>query len=211
MKPINKGSEPQELTDWKALANDDWQPSYAELRGVEKAAIKAALMTEQGYLCCYCERRLMEEDSHIEHFRPQSDPAVDGLDFENLLCSCQHRIKKGEPRHCGNLKGDWFDPVLLVSPLAADCDKHFAFTGDGRIYPADPTDMAASTTIERLGLDIPKLRALREGVIEPFLDDAMSDAELSDFVTGYLRRDGEGRFGAFWTTVRYLFGGLAKV
>lgn len=92
-----------------------------------------ALMAEQGYICCYCERRLTNDDSHIEHFRPQSDPTVDPLDFGNLLCSCQNQLKKGEPRHCGNLKGEWFDRDLLVSPLIPGCEDRFAFTGDGEI------------------------------------------------------------------------------
>lgn len=56
MKYIVKNVEPQAFTDWKALANEDWKPSYDKLSGVEKQVVKTALMQEQGYLCCYCER-----------------------------------------------------------------------------------------------------------------------------------------------------------
>ncbi|MEM9009171.1 MAG: retron system putative HNH endonuclease [Cyanobacteria bacterium P01_F01_bin.86] len=107
MKYIEKTEEPRTFSDWKSLANEDWQPTYGSLSGTIKTDVKAALMAEQGYLCCYCERRLVEDDSHIEHFRPQSDPMVDPLDFSNMLCSCQNHLKKREPLHCGNLKGDW--------------------------------------------------------------------------------------------------------
>jgi hypothetical protein len=37
MKYIKKGSEPKELTEWKGLANDNWQPSYNDLRNPEKS------------------------------------------------------------------------------------------------------------------------------------------------------------------------------
>lgn len=207
MKHILKQHEPEAFSNWKALANDDWQPTYAMLSGETKRVVKTALMAEQGYICCYCERRLTEEDSHIEHFRPQSDPAVDPLDFGNLLCSCQNQNKKGEPRHCGNLKEDWFDRFLIVSPLDPECENRFAFIGNGEIKSLADHDLAASETIKKLGLDIAKLNALRAEAIEPFLDDHLSRHEMQAFVTGYLNRDESGQFGEFWTTIRYLFGG----
>ena len=207
MKKILKQREPQAFTDWKALANEDWQPTYADFRGEPKNAVKETLMTEQGHLCCYCERRLDNDDSHIEHFRPQSDSTIDPLDFNNMLCSCQNQIKKGEPRHCGNLKDDWFDQNLLISPFEAACEERFAFEGDGLIKPAAAHDQAASVTINRLGLDIPKLNDLRSKAIEPFLDEGLSHEEMQVFVSGYLAIDTTGHFGEFWTTIRYLFGG----
>jgi len=211
MKHIAKQGEPRAFTDWKALTNENWQPTYDDLAGEPKNAVKKALMAEQGYICCYCERRLTDDDSHIEHFEPQSDPTVDPLDFGNLLCSCQNQIKKGEPRHCGNLKDKWFDPGLLVSPFEPTCEERFAFSGDGVIKAAVDDDQAASETIMRLGLDISKLNALRAKTIEPFLDDGLSADEVRAFVSGYLIRDTTGQFGEFWTTIRYLFGGLVTV
>jgi uncharacterized protein (TIGR02646 family) len=209
MKYVEKHQEPEAFTRWKALANEDWQPTYEDLRGDTKASVKGALIQEQGYICCYCERRLNEGDSHIEHFQPQSDPAVDPLDYGNLLCSCQNQIKKGEPRHCGNLKGDWFDSELLISPLDPDCENRFSFEGDGLIKPAEQHDRAARETITRLGLDLPKLNGLRAGAIEPFLDDSLTHDELSRFVSGYLTMGADGRFSEFWTTIKYLFGDYA--
>ena len=95
MKYIVKQAEPIALKEWKALANDDWQPTYGTLSGEVKKAVKDSLQAEQGGICCYCERELRDEDSHIEHFQPQHDPNVDPLDYANLLCSCQNRIQKG--------------------------------------------------------------------------------------------------------------------
>lgn len=205
MKYIVKNVEPQAFTDWKALANEDWKPSYDKLSGVEKQVVKTALMQEQGYLCCYCERRLTDEDSHIEHFRPQHDSLVDPLDFSNLLCSCQNKLRTGEPRHCGNLKGDWFDDRWLISPLNSGCEQRFIYYGSGTIHPANAEDEAARLTIERLGLGIAKLNDLRKKAVEPFLDESLTDGDFRTFVAAYLRRDNENRFGEFWTTIHSLF------
>ena len=209
MKHIVKQPEPESFALWKAQANEDWRPTYDDMPGDIKSGVKAALMAEQGAICCYCESRLHEEQSHIEHFRPQCDPAVDPLDYGNMLCSCGNRLKKGEPRHCGCLKGDWFDPASLISPFVPGCEHRFAFTADGRIKPRLDGDLAAEATIRRLGLGPPKLDAMRAGVIEPFLDESLSMQELRDFVSGYLQPDETGRFGEFWTTIRFLFGGYA--
>jgi uncharacterized protein (TIGR02646 family) len=166
-------------------------------------------MAEQGYLCCYCENRLVDNDSHIEHFQPQNDPGDDPLNYANLLCSCQNRIERGDPRHCGNLKNGWFDEQLLISPLSNGCEERFAYSGDGLIRPTDQADEPARVTIERLGLDILKLNDLRRKAIEPFVDAELSEIELRQFVTGYLRRDTEGIFGEFCTTISHLFGAYA--
>lgn len=209
MKHIVKQQEPQPFSEWKALDNKDWQPTYGELSGKEKKAVKDALMAEQGYLCCYCERRLADNDSHIEHFKPQSETAVDPLDFSNMLCSCQDQLKKGDPRHCGNLKSDWFVDALLISPFDPGCENRFSFTGDGGIEPSQANDAAATETIKRLGLNIPKLRDLRKKAIEPFLDDSLSEGEISQFVSGYLKKNHQDMFGEFYTTIQYLFGAYA--
>ena len=205
MKHISKQPEPQALLDWKSQANADWQPSFEQLRGEQKRAVQQSLMREQGLICCYCKRRLANNDFHIEHFRPQSDPACDALDYRNLLCSCQNKIEKGEPRHCGNLKDNWFDEKLLVSPLSEACATRFAFAADGSIRSAEPADLAATVTIQKLGLAIRKLKAMRQQAIDPFLDPDLTEQELRDFAAGYLRMDAEGKFGEFWTTIHYLF------
>lgn len=211
MKRIVKQQEPQAFSEWKAMAGEDWQPTYDDLSGVTKQSVKQSLMAEQGYLCCYCERRLIDHDSHIEHFRPQNDPQVDPLDYANLLCSCQNKIEKGDPRHCGNLKNGWFDEQLLISPLSADCAERFAYSGDGKIRPTNTLGNSAQVTINRLGLATPKINALRAKAIEPFLDDDLSYAEMKLFVSAYLQRDGQGRFGEFWSGIHYLFKGYASL
>jgi|AntAceMinimDraft_16_1070373.scaffolds.fasta_scaffold18588_2 uncharacterized protein (TIGR02646 family) len=206
MKRILKQPEPQELIDFVSAENDNWKPSYGNLDGKTKRATKQALMAEQGYLCCYCERRVTDDDSHIEHLIPQSVPAAGSLDYSNMLCSCQNVLRKEEPRHCGHLKDN---AELAISPLDASCETRFSFTGDGHIHAADVNDALAIETIQTLGLDIRKLNGLRAGAIAPFLESDLTENEFRLFVTGYLQQDAQGAYGEFWTTIQYLFEGYA--
>lgn len=208
MKYIKKNVEPQVLVNLKEKANADWQPTYDnDLRGSDKEEVKKSLMAEQGYICCYCERELTDDDSHIEHFKPQS-AGVDSLDFGNMLCSCLGAShSRREPRHCGFKKDNWHDddPTMMVSPLDKNCEARFKYLGDGRIEPETKSDQGAKETIRRLGLDIPKLNDMRGKSIEPFLDEDLSSDDMRTFVSGYLKKKSSGRFGEFWTTIKYLF------
>lgn len=204
MKYIIKQEEPDSFSEWKALENEDWEPTYDDLSGREKREVKSALTREQGGICCYCERRLLENDSHIEHCKPQHRDDVDPLDFSNMICSCQNRIKKGEPRHCGNLKDDWFDEDLFITPLLPECEEAFSYSGDGHIVSAHGLESEIQT-IKKLGLDLPKLCDLRAQVLSPFLEDDLEEEELKEFVVGYLRKNADGKFNEFWTMINGIF------
>ncbi len=76
-----------------------------------------------------------------------------------------------------------------------DCESHFAFNYDGTIKPAQEDDQKAINTIEKLGLNLNKLKALRQKAIEPFLDEEIDNAQLKVFVNGYLCLDDQQRYG----------------
>jgi len=128
------------------------------------------------------------------------------LDFGNMLCSCQNQLREGEPRHCGNLKADWFHEKLLVSPLDPSCEGRFVYAADGVIYPKETRDRGASETIKHLGLAIPFLNEMRKRVIEPFLEPDLSAEEIARFVAGYTQPRDDGTLEPFPTTIRYIFG-----
>ena len=205
MKHIVKDQDTPGFDKWKTSVNENWQPTYDGLRDPERKEVKDSLMKEQGKICCYCERRLTDEDSHIEHFKPQSEEDVDPLDYTNILCSCQNQLKKGVSRHCGHSKDNWFDEDLLISPLYPDCEGRFAYTGDGEIRPVNEFDTAATRTIEKLKLDIELLNDSRKKAIESFLDEDLDEQDFFSFVTGYLKKKSDDTFNEFWTTIDYIF------
>lgn len=186
------------------------KPNWDRLSSNIKDILREEICKEQGYICCYCERRLAEKDFHIEHLMPKDRNKFPErqLDYDNLLCSCQLELEKGEPRHCGNSKGSWFQENNFVSPLNPDCEKKFKYTFDGYIEPVDENDEPTITTIEKLRLGIDKLNKLREKAIEPFIEIPLSDKELKKLVTGYLRNKtiNGGKYNEFYTTIKFLFG-----
>ena len=165
MKQIEQGDEPREFAEWKARDKMAHRPNWNRVSAPVRKSIHEALMREQGLICCYCESSISEDDSHIEHFRPRRYRQRQ-LDYENLLCSCQREGAEGEPRHCGHLKGSWFDEEHLISPLEEGCERRFRYTGNGDIFPRTDGDAGAETTILRLGLDLPKLREFRAAAID---------------------------------------------
>jgi uncharacterized protein (TIGR02646 family) len=102
MKGITKNTEPTIFTNWKAQANDDWQPTFDKLRGTEKKAVSKSLIEEQGFLCAYCCCRINSNNTGkdkdmggnaIEHFIPQSIDPTKELDYNNFFIVCSG-IKK---------------------------------------------------------------------------------------------------------------------
>ncbi len=211
MKHIVKEHDPVELVEFKVAENDEWTPEYEALPGDRKRAIHDTLLVEQGHICCYCNRRIRRDSSHIEHWHPQTLPPEQlALEYGNMLASCQRELDPGEPLRCGMKKGDWFDPPRMVSPLDCDCEARFRFTADGTIRPASDDDIAAGETILRLGLDLPNLNASRREAIGAILDDldVLSTEELRTLAQRILVRDEYSLFSEYCIAVAQVLEGL---
>ena len=122
MRYIQKKAEPEFFKIWKQDFCQVYgnQPKYDDLKGTSTyVSLKKSLLEEQGYLCCYCEKRIgtnmYATDCDIEHFMPRHPDkryltAVEcavcenaQLDYQNIMVSC-----KGEPQdwiaHCNHKK-----------------------------------------------------------------------------------------------------------
>lgn len=205
MKHIQKrATEPPELTTWKSQCLGEGQTAtWEDLPSNAIEALKRALFADQGHICCYCGRRLIDNDSHIEHLVPRNPRTGDPLltfSWENLLASCQGNLMRGDPIHCGRKKDSWYDSGLMVSPLRDDCEERFRYELDGRIRALNDADMAAGETIRRLDLDGARLRGLRKGAIEglfELLDHDLKPEEIDKLAQTYRTRDPEGRYEPF--------------
>ena len=217
MRYIRKGVEPETLSSWKAEANADWHPTWDGLQKPQKPALHRALLVEQGYVCCYCEARIDETESHIEHLRARSRREDLELEYTNLLASCHGETENPPPklRHCGDKKKGWYEEVLeerFVSPLDPQCVQMFRYAGNGQIMPAkDPViAVKASFTIKLLSLDIPKLDRARKGAIDGALFglEDLSDEEIRKLVNGFGKRDEDNRYKPFVTSIIYVLSQL---
>ena len=188
MKYIRKQHEPALFARWKS--NNPGATYKADLCNIHnaaalaaKAALKASLLSEQKYICCYCESRVSASNSHIEHFRPKGNPAFAHLqlDYGNLFASCTKEPTGNADEHCGHKKGDFFS-TDLVSPLEPDCSSHFNYNMDGTIHGSDPRGVV---TVEKLHLDSALLNGQRKSLIDNFLD-IDDDAELQEEIAQHL-------------------------
>ena len=96
---INKGHEPAEWTDYRETPGAVYH-AIPELRD--------ALLTEQGYLCAYCMRRIPakapdnSDTARIEHIQPRKSHADRQLDYTNMVICCPGFINSSE--HCDKSK-----------------------------------------------------------------------------------------------------------
>lgn len=157
MKYIEKNNEPESLLKFRRK-----NKSYSNLHESPdiKRELKKSLLSEQGYICCYCECQISEDKSHIEHIKPQSKYKESDLSYENMLVSCDNKDR------CGNKKGNWYDESNFISPLENDCANNFKFLKNGEMLPADKSNSAAKETIERLGLNTYNIVQTRKKIIK---------------------------------------------
>ncbi|MEG5067540.1 retron system putative HNH endonuclease [Microcoleus sp. B3-A4] len=215
----------QEFLEWKRKDDPQWEFSkldWDDFKNPHKAELLNVLLKEQGYICCYCGRRISSShNSHIEHLKPKSksrSPSYADLvvTYTNLLASCngyteeqesEYEEKLKQKRHtpkpaqefCGAKKGEWYDDTLTVSPLIENCAEYFTYTAAGEILPANIDEKAAHETIIRLGLNNEKLIRRRENVIKDTLKlirtQQFSSQQLQKLIQGYDKLDNRGEYG----------------
>ena len=204
MKHILKNTEPTALTDWRKGIDPGWNPGWGELSGSPiRHVVKDSLLTEQGYICCYCGIRIVKTDSHIEHFRPRHGPHADPtgeIDYANMHACCLPDTQEGSTSHCGMKKGS-SDPTQIVSPLDPTCETRFSFGTYGTIRSAQVGDSMAENSIRKLGLDCDFLNAHRRKALEASgLFDVLAAAsatEIRSWANQLMTRQADGMFTEF--------------
>lgn len=204
MKFIHKSTSPAELEKYKQTEG----ARFDDMDSTTKQAVRASLVKEQGYLCCYCGMRI-ENNYHstIDHIKPQGVKEYEDLqlDYNNLICSCdgdeQNRSnktkaeKKKFPSHCNNIKGH---QIIKISPLDIDCESKFEFDEEGNI---DGIDQDAKATIKVLGLDCSTLNTDRKAAIQPYINEyqgkVVSRNILETLITKLEQKNDDGRFFPF--------------
>jgi len=201
---IHKHNEPNDFTEWKksnGIPGNDRE--WDNLRNPEKDIVHHSLLNEQGAVCCYCEQKVSDTESHIEHIKPQSSYLSDRFDYNNLLASCEG---SGHSNHCGHAKSSWYEASLFVSPLQQNCHTFFKFTSAGEIKQTDDPEKkpAAVETINHLKLNHSSLTANRKATWEGLFDESLSDEDLKSLREKYVLPDTSGQFSPFRAFVDYI-------
>ena len=207
MKYIQKGKEPQKFSYWKATQKSLGvnYAAYKYLSNPERAEVHNSLLSEQGYICCYCCMRVEQSNSHIEHLDPQSKTDAElSVEYTNMLASCGRDTYKPEyrwPEYCGNKKGDL---AIGVSPLQANCEEFFDYSSTGEILPTE-NNLAhhndAQRTIEVLGLNHSELTKGRIKALEALEGITQEEAELWAQVCQEM--NAQGQYRPFCNAVLY--------
>lgn len=203
MRFIEKGPEPRPITEWKALASDDWQPEYASLGGELKQVMREALCAEQLGLCAYCQSRIRPSNAgpsptRIEHFVPQSEPARGeslSLVWSNLLGVCEGLDARRSPV-CERAKANH---ALHHHPAgSAVVEKAFEFRLDGSVRGASEE---ASADVQTLRLNAPWFRTRRKEAISGAIRAAVEDPERLGELVSSLTKPLDGELLEFVTAV----------
>jgi uncharacterized protein (TIGR02646 family) len=176
MKRITKGAEAPELTQWLEKNIDLPQNLRYGAAEFPISKVLEGLLVEQGYVCAYTLLRIIKTSAHVEHLKPQTlckredekrvveklQPLKEDIAWCNMVACTPEPNKAVKPPYGAVKKDDWWDQNDFLSPLDQTCEARFVFKDDGKIFPSTETDVAATKTIEKIGLDNEKLRELRK-------------------------------------------------
>lgn len=163
MKQIEKGKEPKFLTRHRA--------SGGTYKGWDNSKLRQQLLEEQGYICCYCMKRIPQKlkqeevEKHfpcckIEHVFSQAEdkhPELQ-LKYQNMLLACNGN--HGQPKQvqtCDTFKGDedfHFNPALT-----RNIEELIKYNGLGEIYSDD--EQLNAELIDVLNLNTHDLKRIR--------------------------------------------------
>lgn len=236
MKHIIKEDSPSKFEEWKKyyrqteqelldnpLLNEEKNDIWGKLSGETKSIVKESLLKEQGFICCYCQKRInFDENTFIEHFVARNvEPSI-MFNYENIFVCCdggdkdrenekQQGIKKAKrtPLYCDKKKDD--DPVE-INPLDTDCEKHFAYEliespddkPEVKIKELSPKGKEA---IQVLNLDNKVLRKMRGEYIAGFIYDENGDyisIEETEQLLLKIRQKQNDKFLPFCVAVEYV-------
>lgn len=132
MKQITKIAEPNSLVQHRATP----YATYDNMPIATKDTLRANLLTEQGYICCYCNKRIPEStypNMKVEHHRCQANNQHLQLSYSNLLAACLGN--EGKPNHLLTCDTKKADLDLSINPIASspNCESLFKYNPEGEI------------------------------------------------------------------------------
>lgn len=128
--------------------------------------LKMSLLAEQGYLCCYCMRRISNNEKlKVEHWCSQSGYPQFQLEYGNLLAACDGN--KGKRRNVQTCDTRKENEDLRYNPanISHDVESRIVYQSDGKIVvPADQLFDAQINNV--LNLNEPTLVNNRKAAIQ---------------------------------------------
>lgn len=133
MIKIVKGNQPNSLVAHKKSGGN-----YGNIPSATKNELRESLINEQGYVCCYCLKRIPENkaDLHhtkIEHFKCQDNYAELDLEYSNLHLACKgNQGQSIKLQTCDTAKAN--KDVMAFSLIDNSLNGNIHYAKDGTIF-----------------------------------------------------------------------------
>lgn len=172
MRTIDAQPEPVAYAEWRAASQADINYGYDLIPGELRGQLKAALIAEQRGICAYTGIGISVTHSHVEHMIPQAHCVQGEGDVAyNNMVACFPGSLDGYVPFGAVFKANWPSPDeqhLFVSPRSPGCEGRFGFSISG-VISFDAEDEAARVTVEKIGLNNPRLEGMRREAINATL------------------------------------------
>ncbi|MBX9257289.1 TIGR02646 family protein [Desmonostoc muscorum CCALA 125] len=215
MKRIIKGIEPPCLLKHRQIPGATYEGYHP------KEPLKKALLTEQGYICCYCMQRISEENMEIEHNKPWSDNPELQLDYKNLIASCSGNRGHGKKNlHCNGRKGDYEATTrnyqMTLNPAdSKNCENYIKYSSTGKILSISDDDIINNELNNILNLNFQTLidnrttalGAVIDALNKKFPNKTWSKEAIRKKLKEYSSKDGDGKYSEY---CQYVIGYFKK-
>lgn len=205
MVRINKRTQPKALkkavkAGAKSYKNDLSQDIIDKLRN--------KLLADQGYICCYCQKRIPEKllpQSKIEHFKCRDKYKDLELNYSNLFIACNGEEKSGK-KTCDTLKSN--SDINSFTLTSTNFETIIKYGKDGGIYSTDPN--IEKDINEILGLNEYNLKQKRYNIFlamnnikKRFTKVGNYNHQISKEIEEWKERDHNGKFREFFSVAIY--------
>lgn len=201
MRYIHKGHEPASLRDHRRAGGD-----YSTYTATDD--LRAALLLEQGSLCCYCMQSIGLRRMKIEHWASQSEHPEKQLDYHNLFGACLG--EEGQPperQHCDTHKGK-LDITVHPADSKRRCDHVVRYRFNGEVYSKD--ENVQRDLDKALNLNTTELMRRRKGALTGLSQRLANEKKgkwppelVKREIEIWQSRDDEGNFREFCQVIIY--------
>lgn len=214
---VKNNNEPTILTRYRSTPGADYNKSKPPTD--VKDEIRKSLIQEQGYICCYCMKRitLSYGTTKIEHFKPRKiyngsngKPNLK-LSYDNMLLACtgMELDEQGNNIFCCDTKKDDSE-LFYVNPLNENIENVFYYTKDGEIKSHNENIQNEIDNV--LNLNNQKLKEYRKkkySYAKQIIEKAEEQKKcslgfLNDMRKKWYEVDSDGMFKEFCMVVVYL-------
>lgn len=142
-----------------------------------KSQLRKKLLEEQGYVCIYCQKRVVENDDiSIEHIRPRKLYGKLEFDYFNLAISCSYQGKRST---CDPKKAE----KELLAFHKCDLEKDIIYNLNGEISSNNP-DLEKDIkllNLNKITLKRKRLAALRGFLYQPIKENGKIKKKLIEY------------------------------